>query len=212
VSEFDQMDLRKMEDLTHDLKEMGFVVMSDLLSEAEMGPAEPSPMDVATTAKGIARVFANSEYGCYATLVSVIAMIRFPPEQNRPPLMEMAPFRTVICSLSGNEDDSWAFATHNREMQPFSLLHRHPRMLSHRLVGADAQELLKSHLAEREGIATRGGFQWERATSLDAYMKYEERAIRHIRSVYENASTLPTAWKLMTLPFQNQERWMGELG
>jgi hypothetical protein len=131
---------------------------------------------------------------------------------NRLPNTETAPFRTVIFSLSGNEDYSWGFATHNREMQPFSLLLRHPRQLSHRLVGADAQKLLKSHLSERDDVAARGSFQWERVTSLDEYMKYEERSLQNVRKVYEDASTLGVAWKLMVLPLQNHERWMGELG
>jgi hypothetical protein len=114
-------------------------------------------------------------------------------------------------SLSGNETASWSFTTHNREMQPFSLLQRHPRQLSHRLTGVDARELLRSHLAERDDIARRGGFRWDTAASLDEYLTYEERGMRHIRSVYENAETLPTAWKLMTLPMADRGQWMGEL-
>ncbi len=211
LSQFDQMDHRKLENLTHELKELGFVVVGELLSEVELGTNEPLPKGVSTTSKGIARVFANTDLGCYATLVSAVAVTQLPPEMNRPPLLEASPFRTVILSISGSDADSWSFAVHNREVQPFSLLQRHPRQLGHRVVGAEARELLNVHLAERDDIAARGNFRWQRETSLESYLQCEERGIQHIRTVYENAGTLSTAWKLMTLPLQNQDWWLGEL-
>lgn len=215
IAEFDQMDQidrRKLEDLTHELNELGFLTLGDLLFEMESRPTQPSPAGVETTTKGVGRIFANPEKGCYASLTSVVSVNRFSPELNKASTAHVAPFRTGIVSLSGNDDDSWGFATHNRELQPVSLLHRHPRQLSHRIVEADAAALLKSHLAERDEIAARGGFRWERFTSLAEYLKYEERGLCHIRRVYENASTPAVAWKLMTVRLQNNDRWMGELG
>ncbi|MES2459129.1 MAG: hypothetical protein V4671_01000 [Armatimonadota bacterium] len=178
ISQFEQMDQRKLEDLTHELQELGFTVLGDLVSELDSAPATPSPTSVETTTKGISRVFGNFENGCYATLTSVVGVTRLAPELNRPPVVETAPFRTVILSLSGNDEDSWGFATHNREIQPFSVLHRHPRQLSHRFIGADARELLTSHLAERDSIAARGNFRWESQTSLAEYLRFEERGLR----------------------------------
>jgi hypothetical protein len=221
VRQFEGMDHHKLDNLTYELQELGFVVLGDLLSEmgqepdptSEGAPAAPPPSSrVNTETRGIARILINREKGCYATLVSVIAVAHFPASLNRAPTVKVAPFRTAILSLSGNDEDSWGFGTTNRAAEPFSLLHRHPRQLSHRLVGADARALLQSHLTEREEIAKRGDFRWNTPTTLDEYRVYEERGIRFIRSIYENATALGIAWKLQILRLQNHERWMGELG
>ena len=166
---------------------------------------------VETQTDGIARLFAHPEHGCYASLISVVSVSRFSPELNRPEMVKVAPFRIVILSVSGYDEDSWSFATHNREMDPFMLLHRHPRQLSYRLVGAPARKLLEVHLTERDDIAARGGFGWDMAPSLSRYQEFEARGLRHIRSVYERATTAGVAWHLLTCRFQNHDRWLGEL-
>jgi hypothetical protein len=227
VSQFSGFDHSGLHSLTHQLQELGFVGLGDLLSytdfephmpasaaltpDPQQAPSSPPKMLVETETHGVARVFAHPKHGCYAVLVSVIAVSRFPPEMKRADMVNVAPFRTLIMTLEGNREDSWSFSTHNREVDAFSLLHRHPRQLSHRLVGAPAQQLLESHLAERDDIAARAGFRWDKEPILDKYQEYEARGIRHIRSVYERATTTGVAWHLMTYRLQKHERWMGEL-
>lgn len=227
VSQFSGFDTAELQSLTRDLRELGFNVLGDLLSKIHYEPhnpaaaapipdPQPAPsatpkLLVETETHGVARVFAHPSHGCYAVLVSVIAVSRFPADMKRADLVNVAPFRTLIMTLEGNREDSWSFSTHNREVDAFSLLHRHPRQLGHRLVGAPAQHLLKVHLAERDDIATRAGFRWDKEPSLAKYQEYEVRGIRYIRSVYEHATTPGVAWHLMTYRLQTHERWMGEL-
>ncbi len=214
--------------LTRALQELGFVVAGDLMSRLDYEPEttlvappipDPGAPQFSSTVKnsveveshGFARVFVHPDYGCYATLVSVITVSHFPAEMRRADKMKVEPFRTAITTSSGTQDDSWSFATHNREVKPFSLLQRHPRRLSTRLVGATAQQLLESHLAQRDEIATLGGFIWDKAPSLSKYREFEARSLRHIRSVYEGASLLRVASHLQTYRLAKNDRWMGEL-
>jgi hypothetical protein len=121
---------------------------------------------VETQTSGIGRLLAHPVHGYYASLVSVVTVSRFPSEMKHADLVNVAPFRTVIVSISGNKEDSWGFATHNREVEPFSLLHRHPCQLSLRMVGASVRQLLNAHLTERDDIAIRGAFRWDPVPSL----------------------------------------------
>lgn len=217
----------ELETLTGELQTFGFSHLGDLIFKMDYKADEELPkppiadpcaaqdnepkMVAETTTDGVGRIFAHPTHGCYATLVSVVAVSRFPPEMNRADSVNVAPFRTAILTISGNNEDSWGYATHNREVMPFSLLHRHPRQLSHRLIGASAAQLLETHLIERETVASRGGFQWDKVPTLEKNLEYESRGLRHIRSVYERATTLGTAWKIFTFRFGKHETWMGEL-
>lgn len=214
----------EIEPLSHELQEMGFVHLGDLIFKIDTTPVAPvsaplapiadphaSKTGIQTTSDAVGRIFAHPNHGCYASLISAVSVSRFPPEMMREDMVEVAPFRTVIVSLSGNSEDAWSFATHNREVQTLSLLYRHPRGLSHRMVGAGAAQLLESHLAERDAIASRGGFGWDKAPTLEKYQEFEARALRHISEVHERATALGWAWKLFLFRFGKHERWMGEL-
>lgn len=216
ISEIEPLDGHALDNATYELQELGFTVLGDMLSQLEYEQSAASaaprpPAQVETESKGIVRIFAHEDKGCYATLISTVAVTRFAPALNRPETVTVAPFRTVILSLTGTRDDDWSFGTHNREPQAFSILYRHPRRLTRRLVGADARQLLQRHLEERDVIAQRGGFRWKTALSLDDYQTFEEHVGRYMRGVHERVTTPEVAWKLSIHPFQKTDRWMGEL-
>lgn len=228
ASQMTQLDGSELETLTRELQGLGFVHLGDIISkmdtradapsEVPAAPiADPNPqgtkpkMIAETTTNGVGRIFAHPNHGCYAHLVSVVAVSRFPPEMKRADMVNVAPFRTLMLTLSGNNDDSWGYSTHNREVQPFSLLLRHPRQLSRRMVGASAAQLLETHLAERDEIASKGDFKWDKAPTMEKYQQYEARGVRHIRAVYQRATTLGVAWQLFTFRFSKHEKWRGEL-
>ena len=225
VMQFTQFDSLELDSLTLELQAAGFVVMAETTCEIQFDPETipvPAPIPdpqgspvskpmFETQSNGFARLFTHPVHGCYASLISAIAVSRFEPELRRADTITIAPFRTVILSISGNADDAWGFATHNREVQPFSLLLRHPRWLSHRLVQASTQQLLASHLVERVEIARRGDFSWDTTLYLPKYQQFEERACRHYKNIYKNAATLGVAWHLLTYRLKSHVRWMGEL-
>jgi hypothetical protein len=225
ASQLPEIDSSDLQPLTAELQALGFVVLGDLLSKMDYAPEtplDPAPIPhpqpapsgksmAESETRGIARILAHPEYGCYASLISVMSVSRFSPEMKRADMVNVAPFRTVIASAAGYEDDAWSYVTHNREVDPFSLLNHHPRWLSHRLVGASARQLLESHLAERAELANRVGVTWDQSPSLEKYLIVEDRAIRHIRKVYQRLHTPGVAWHLQTYRLKKHERWMGEL-
>lgn len=232
ASQMPQLSGGELEILTRELETLGFVLLGDIISSMDYqgdwpdAPALPAPiadplsaptpnaprMVAQTQTDGVGRIFAHPGHGCYASLISVVSVNRFPPAMKRADTVNVAPFRTVILSLSGVEENSWTFSTHNRELQPFSLITRHPRKLSHRMVGARAAALLDSHLGERQSIATRAGCRWDTAPTLEKYQEFEARGIGFIRGVYERVTTPRVAWILLTAGLSRHERWMGELG
>lgn len=226
ISQFGPFDDRELQRLTRELHDLGFVTLGDLLSRMDFDPVTPlapAPIPdpdtpratteslVETQTEGVGRIFAHPEHGCYASLISVVSVSRFAAQLNREDMVNLAPFRTVILSMGENPEEKWSFATHNREVDPFSLLQRHPRALTRRMVEADAQQLFQSHLTEREEIAKSGGFRWEKSPSLAKYRAFEARVVPHIRDVYRRANTLGVAWHLMTYRFKKHDSWRGEL-
>ena len=229
ASHMSAFDGGELEALTHELQSLGFVHLGDLLSRMDTVPDTPADLPFApiadprppqpeapkliaeTTTDGMGRVFAHPAHGCYAILISAVAVSRFPPEMKRDDIVNVAPFQTVILTVSGTEEEAWSFSTHNLKVDPFGLLLRHPRRVGYRLLGAKAAQLLEQHLAQRDDIAARANCLWDKAPSLKKYQEIEARNLRHIRGVYERATTLGVAWHLLTFRLSKHEKWMGEL-
>ena len=224
VPEGANLDLQELETLTVQLRQSGFSILGDVLSELTYAPAATSayspivdphqplekPSSVTTDTTGIARIFIHPRHRCYASLIAVMAVTRFDPALGKEDIVNVAPFRTVILSM-GEGDDSWCFANHNREVDPFSELHRQPRKLSHRMVDASPQQLLDAHLAERADIARRGNFSWDNAPSMEKYLKFEKQYFEGIRQYYETANFFAVALFLHTYKLKKHEWWLGEL-
>jgi hypothetical protein len=219
-----RLDLQDLEPLTGQLRQLGFTALGDILSEMSYDPLPDSGASpivdpfkemnagqrVTTKTTGMARLFVHPVHRCYASLISVMAVSRFDPALGKEDHVKIAPFRTVVLSM-GDADEGWCFANHNREVDPFSLLIRHPRKPSHRMIGATPEQLLQAHLTEREDIARRGNFQWDKTPSMEKYLAFENKSLQYIRGVYEKANFLSVALFLHTYRFKKQEWWMGEL-
>ena len=220
-----RVDLTELKNLTTELQKLGFNLLGDILSDTTYDPIPaPNPSPIVdphqqiepqskfdTQVNGIGRVFAHPNYGCYAVLISVVSKVHFDPELNLKDKIKVAPFRTAIASMENSADNSWSFANTNREVDPFILLQRHPRRLGHRMCGATPEQLLRAHLAERDDIAERGGFQWDREPSMEKYRIREEETMRHLRNVYENKNAISVAFFLFTYKYKNHDWWLGEL-
>ncbi len=232
ASQVPQLSGGELAPLTLELENLGFVQLGDIISRMDYSDKAPDaapkapiadpfassssrplppPLAAETVTDGIGRILAHPGHGCYASLISVISVSRFPAAMQRADLVNVAPFRTVIISVSTSDEEGWSFANHNRELQVFSLLIRHGRGLSHRQLGAGAAQLLQSHLDERGEIAARGGFEWDTAPSMEKYQAFEARGLRRIRAIYERTTILGAAWLFLTYRFSRHERWMGEL-
>lgn len=220
-----KIDLSEFETITLHLEQLGFQELGLLLgkttfehpSAPQLSPIVDPVQEIASESKietdttAIARIFANRHYGCYASIMSAISISKFDPSLQRSDLVKIAPFRTAILSVENLEPDAWGFANSNREVDPFMLLLRNPRKLSHRMIGATAEALLQAHLVERDDIAKRGGFEWSKKLSLENYRSMENATIDYIHLTTQTWEPISVAIHLLTYKFKNHDWWLGDL-
>jgi hypothetical protein len=228
-----KVDLGELDAITAQLEQLGFRELGTLLGKVIFDPPPPpapSPivdptqeratlleqeiiksLDVETDTTTFARIFAHPGYGCYANVISSIAIARFDPSLHRADIIKIKPFRITIMSLENTGENSWSFANGNREVDRFLLLLRHPRKLAHRMVGATPQQLLQAHLAERDDIAKRGDFHWDKEPSMEKYRAMERSTIDYIYRVTQQWKPFPVAFHLLTYKYKNHDWWLGEL-
>jgi hypothetical protein len=216
----ENIDVNELERLTAQLKQLGFVVMGDLVSETIMKSSSilnPPPSLNPVKSKphhkfvltGFGRIFKHPLHGCYVSLLSLVAISHFDPRMKLADRVEVLPFRLEIISMSQSGGNRWSFATRNSKADPLLQLVCGPYRLSH-WVNVPVERLLQSHLTEREDIARRGKFQWDEELSLEKFIRFESESVDYARSFFERTNAFSVALFFFAYRFRNHE-WWGKL-
>jgi len=79
------------------------------------------------------------------------------------------------------------------------------------MVGATPEQLLRAHLTERDDIARRGDFHWDKQPTMEKYLVEENSFQTHVQSVIKNWKTIPIVFHLLTYKYKKHDWWLGEL-
>jgi len=220
-----RIKLTNLENLTAQLKQLGFCFLGDIFDDVTYDQIpfrknlpivdphqelEP-PSTKVTQTTGISRVFGHPVHGCYALLASAVTITHSDSASGLQENIAISPFRVSIQSKTKSADAPWFFINDTRDDSPLLSLFRHPRRLGHRMSAATPEQLLQTHLVERDDIAKRGNFEWEMEPSIEKHRTHEAETLRHLYEVNRKISTLRFTLYLFTYKFKNHDWWLGDL-
>ena len=203
------------------MEDLGFVFLADTATRVVYGdggsvggnaspiagpgrvkvPMPPSPVEAAT----FTRRFAHPVHGCLGNLNSSMVTTMTTGKRRK--------WATIsVTSYAGTDENSWAYTTTTGAASPSLKLLRRPRHLSNYLPQATMPaEILRIHLERRAAIAAAGGFSWDRAPTLQSYLRDLNNLVAHVRTIYADLTPFSLERKLKKLKRDKKKEWLGEL-
>jgi hypothetical protein len=219
-----RLDEAKLEELTRQMTELGFVQLGEHLSyfrdlRVTQSFVVSTPIAAPISEPGAApqhqipasfdRIFVHLQHGCLGH-ISILTI-----EDVRGEVAAKTWSFIGISSFTGTSESDWGYSTSSHRLpanlQASLKLLRTPRGLYIWIPGAAPDQLLKVHLARRVEIAQAAGITWKSQPTLEDAHELEDRAMEEMRAFYSRITPLQLARQFYPLLLDKKKEWLGEL-